>query len=113
MMRILLADEALLPIVGREYIDDDAEGEFVVAGSGEIVYRHPSVGELFANTSKTTFAECVRAWERYVVDVAPLQDDAAQVRVVEALKRELTAQDALRERSFWQHILEQAEYGHL
>jgi SUKH-4 immunity protein len=112
-MRIVLSANASDPVIGREYIDNDPEGEFVARPDGAIAYRHPAVGELFANVSGDTFVACVHAWERYVARVAPLTDEREQLPVVEELRRALEAQDGLRPESFWATILEQAEHGHL
>jgi hypothetical protein len=112
-MKIVLSANDTDAVIGREYVGDDLEGEFVAMPAGSIAYRHPVVGELFANVSRDAFLACARAWERYVARVAPLTDEGEQLRVVEELRRELEAQDRLRPDSFWAIILEQAENGHL
>ena len=112
-MRMVLSSDAADPIVGREYVDEDPEGEFLLVPSGAIMYRHRSVGEMLANASRTEFLECVRAWERYIARVVTVHEEAEQLRVVDELRRDLARQDALHENGFWTSILEQAGWGHL
>ena len=110
-MRIVLSTNDAEPVIGREYIGDDPEGEFVALPGGAVAYRHPAVGELPANVSREAFLACVRAWEHYRERVRPLNDETAQRRVVDQLRSDLDAQDGLRPAGFWAIILEQAEHG--
>ena len=112
-MRIVLSANASDLVIGREYLGNDPEGEFVAMADGTIAYRHPAAGALFANVSRDAFLACVRAWDGYVERVAPLTDETAQLRVVDELRRALEAQDGLRPGGFWAIILEQAEHGQL
>jgi len=112
-VRIVLSEDVSDPVIGREYVGDDPEGEFVAMSDGAIAYRHPVIGELFANTSRQAFFACVCAWERYLLRVDPDTDEAEQLRVVDELRRDLDAQAGLRPNSFWAAILEQAEHGQL
>ena len=112
-MRVVLSANDSDAVIGREFVGDDPEGEFVARPDGAIAYRHPSAGELFANVSRETFLACVRAWERYLVHVVGSTEETEQRRVVDRLRRDLEAQDGLRPGGFWALILEQAEHGHL
>ena len=112
-MRIVLSANPTDPLLGREYVDEDPEGEFVATPDGAVVYRHPVAGQMFANNSRTSFLECVRAWDRYVARVSPIKNEAAQLHVLEELRRDLEAQGALRADSFWSAILGQAVEGNL
>lgn len=112
-MRLVLSNDVDDAIVGREYVEGELHGEFIMSRDGEVRYRHPAVGELFANASRAAFAECVRAWERYRERVVAVAGEEAQLEVVEALRRDLAAHDALREGSFWTNVSQQAAWGHL
>jgi hypothetical protein len=111
-VRIVLSADPADPLVGREYVDDDPEGEFVATSDGAVIYRHPT-GERRANNSRASFLECVRAWDRYGARVAPLKEEAEQLPVVEELRRALEAHADLSADSFWSVILEQVEEGNL
>jgi hypothetical protein len=89
-MRVILSKNADDPIVGREYVDEKAHGEFVMVPGGAIIYRHRDLGEMFANISRTTFIECIRAWDRYLETVVTVDEEAEQLQVVEELRRDLT-----------------------
>ena len=110
-MRIVLSAGDSEPVIAREYVGDEAEGEFVALSDGTVMYRHPTAGELVANLSRETFVACVGAWEQYVARVAPLKGETEQLRVVDQLRRDLDVQGSLRPGSFWALILEQAEDG--
>jgi hypothetical protein len=112
-VRIVLSANPTDQLLGREYVDQNPEGEFLAAPDGAVIYRHPVVGEMFANDSPASFLECVRAWDRYVARVTPRKEEAEQLRGVEELRRDLEAQNGLRTDSFWSAILEQAEDGNL
>src|SRR5262245_43290220 len=113
MMRIVPSSDASNPIVGREYVEETPEGEFIMTAGGSVIYRHPAVGELFANTSTAAFLKCVQAWDSYLARVSITQGEANQLRVVEELRQALANQDALTEAGFWASILQQPEWGHL
>lgn len=100
-------------VVAQEYIDDEPQGTFVVTDSGQVVYRHNVVGEIFANISLTDFIDCTHAWERYRAGVKGVVGEEAQMRIVKQLEHSLSTVGGLRENGFWMLILEQAESGQL
>ncbi|HSS51284.1 MAG TPA: hypothetical protein VLX28_20265 [Thermoanaerobaculia bacterium] len=112
-MRILVFESPVGAVVAQEYIDDEAQGTFILTDLGHVVYCHVGVGEIFANASLADFIDCTHAWERYRADVNGVVGEEAQMQIVKQLERSLAAGDALRENGFWSLILEQAESGHL
>ena len=113
-MRIVLLPKPEADVIAREDQIGNLEGEFYTDSVDCVFYRHPpDQRRWYVNRNTEDFRRSAEAFNLYVEEVSKVPGEAAQRRVVDCLRAELShiePLDAANE-SFWAVILEQAEAG--
>jgi hypothetical protein len=114
-MRIVLLPKPEGDVIAREDQMGSLEGEFYIGAGGCVLYRHPSDKRQWRHVNRNIegFHRSAEAFNRYCEEVVKVSGEAAQRRVVDWLRTELSQIEpplAVGE-SFWKLILEQAEMG--